>query len=467
MKTDLDPNEDDAGILWAEIHNLRAAIQGPDGFASWQDAATAERIRRVRAEKELAALTAPEQSPANAPAAPTSGEPAPPNSLPDWDECALRVANSEHVAKRVAGGGYGADDDVKLANELHRFIHEYDDADPYRSAWFMHRLERLIEWARATPPAWQPIETAPRDGSTFLCWVSAVLYGETDEGQQYQEDVSQADFCQWQSFEEAPDGGWFEPCCGQIGDSQGVTHWMPLPAAPGATPPSAAQAEGADEAAEYCGLSFSQAKSNILALPLPDVQGLAISLLIQNRMLLKHGGFPALTAAPEKATPPSPQQAAQGAMEVQPDGSVHFEEYRPQQAAQGGERETNLPRSIWLNDMGTEQKLSFKPISGAHEHHEYTARAAQGEPQGLPAWLRAMATHAATADDAKCIEQWADAVARAAQGGREGLTEEQIKGVCAEIFLYDHDSQLDYDVTIARAIERAHGITTPAGDTND
>lgn len=79
---------------------------------------------------------------------------------------------------------------------------------------------------------WQPIETAPKDGTLFLCWVEAVQYGETDEGQQYQIDVSQTDFCQWQSFEEAPDGGWFEPCCGHISDHQRVTHWMPLPAAP-------------------------------------------------------------------------------------------------------------------------------------------------------------------------------------------------------------------------------------------
>ncbi len=52
-----------------------------------------------------------------------------PNSLPNWSECALRVKNSEFIAKRVTEGGYGADPDSKLANELHRFIYEYDDAD--------------------------------------------------------------------------------------------------------------------------------------------------------------------------------------------------------------------------------------------------------------------------------------------------------------------------------------------------
>lgn len=40
--------EEDPARLWAEIHRLRVAVQGPDGYATWQDAATAERVRRVR-----------------------------------------------------------------------------------------------------------------------------------------------------------------------------------------------------------------------------------------------------------------------------------------------------------------------------------------------------------------------------------------------------------------------------------
>lgn len=55
MNTQLDPNEDDAGVLWAEIHRLRDRVAGPPGFSSWQEAATAERVRRVKAERELAA----------------------------------------------------------------------------------------------------------------------------------------------------------------------------------------------------------------------------------------------------------------------------------------------------------------------------------------------------------------------------------------------------------------------------
>lgn len=49
----LHPDEDNAVTLWAEIHRLRAALKGPDGYETWQEAATAERIRRVKAEKAL------------------------------------------------------------------------------------------------------------------------------------------------------------------------------------------------------------------------------------------------------------------------------------------------------------------------------------------------------------------------------------------------------------------------------
>ena len=52
--TPLDANESDPAVLWAEIHQLRAAVRGPTGYATWQDAATAERVRRVKAERALA-----------------------------------------------------------------------------------------------------------------------------------------------------------------------------------------------------------------------------------------------------------------------------------------------------------------------------------------------------------------------------------------------------------------------------
>lgn len=75
-------------------------------------------------------------------------EPAPENSLPTWSECNQRVDNSNFIDERIADGGFGFEEDGYYANELHRFIHEYDDADPYRSAWFLHRLEKLIEFVK-------------------------------------------------------------------------------------------------------------------------------------------------------------------------------------------------------------------------------------------------------------------------------------------------------------------------------
>lgn len=42
--------------LWAEIYRLRAAVAGPRGYESWQEAATAERMRRVRKEQQVETL---------------------------------------------------------------------------------------------------------------------------------------------------------------------------------------------------------------------------------------------------------------------------------------------------------------------------------------------------------------------------------------------------------------------------
>ena len=49
----LHADEKDPVRLWAEIHRLRAALQGPPGYDSWQDAATHERHLRVAAERRL------------------------------------------------------------------------------------------------------------------------------------------------------------------------------------------------------------------------------------------------------------------------------------------------------------------------------------------------------------------------------------------------------------------------------
>ena len=45
-------SEEDPSRLWAEIHRLRAAVQGPLGFATWQEAATDERMNRVQFQRD-------------------------------------------------------------------------------------------------------------------------------------------------------------------------------------------------------------------------------------------------------------------------------------------------------------------------------------------------------------------------------------------------------------------------------
>lgn len=84
-------------------------------------------------------------------------EPAPANNLPDYGECERLVENSAFRA-RAAAGLEGAVlttlGQSPEPTELHRFIHEYDDADRYRSAWFLHRLEKVVNEAAAlTSPA--------------------------------------------------------------------------------------------------------------------------------------------------------------------------------------------------------------------------------------------------------------------------------------------------------------------------
>jgi len=80
---------------------------------------------------------------------------------------------------------------------------------------------------------WQLIETAPKDGSMFICWVDAKRWSSPDgNDSSYEHDVSQADFCWWRRAIDGYGDGYFDPSCGQIGDWQHVTHWMPLPPPP-------------------------------------------------------------------------------------------------------------------------------------------------------------------------------------------------------------------------------------------
>ena len=117
----------------------------------------------------------------------------------------------------------------KLVGALEELLHECEQGiatSPHA------RIEARAALSEAKAGGWQSMESAPRDGSMFLCWVEAVRYGETDEGQQYQQDASEVDFCRWCACDESPNGGYFDNMAGQIADLQHVTKWQPLPAPP-------------------------------------------------------------------------------------------------------------------------------------------------------------------------------------------------------------------------------------------
>ena len=58
LRTELAALRADAAEAWRQVHLLKAETSGPDGFATWKDAATDERVRRVKAEAEAARLRA-------------------------------------------------------------------------------------------------------------------------------------------------------------------------------------------------------------------------------------------------------------------------------------------------------------------------------------------------------------------------------------------------------------------------
>lgn len=97
---------------------------------------------------------------------------APSNSLPSWSECNLRVGNSEWLKDN----DIEADHDSLTANPLHEFIYEYDDSDAYKSAWFLHRLEKLIDFIRSEP---QPDVSQLVEARDLLSMFRGVIGGAT------------------------------------------------------------------------------------------------------------------------------------------------------------------------------------------------------------------------------------------------------------------------------------------------
>lgn len=103
---------------------------------------------------------------------------------------------------------------------------------PFKPLHSADQIQQAYEAGkRDAAPGWQPIDTAPKDGTLFIAWVSAERWSAADGGGSgIGYDVSQIDFCWWREVIESPDCGFFDNAGGQIGDSQGVTHWMPISA---------------------------------------------------------------------------------------------------------------------------------------------------------------------------------------------------------------------------------------------
>ena len=72
------------------------------------------------------------------------------SDLPSWEDCKIRVANREFIEKEELNIN-DFPEPHNMPNELHEFLYEYDESDDYKSAWFRHRLERLINKVKSNP----------------------------------------------------------------------------------------------------------------------------------------------------------------------------------------------------------------------------------------------------------------------------------------------------------------------------
>ena len=84
--------------------------------------------------------------------------------------------------------------------------------------------------ARGRGGVWQPIETAPRDGTKILGWNAEYGARETNMGRYGEGSIG---YARWKSGDGPLNFGWdwIEPKA-NCGHTWKPTHWMPLPAAP-------------------------------------------------------------------------------------------------------------------------------------------------------------------------------------------------------------------------------------------
>lgn len=196
----------------AHMFCVRCGADGPDADEVSDEAARAAWNRRPAPADHLADAN-------KMVAAGWDGLPELPGSISDW---AKRHATS--FAKRYADWHERFDMPAGVVEQ------------ELRKAWQDEKralFELIDALAAAKVPRWLPIEQAPKDGM-FLGWVAAERWSAPDGGGSgIAHDVSQVDFCWWSKVADSPEGGYFDNGAGQIGDAQDITHFMPLPAAPG------------------------------------------------------------------------------------------------------------------------------------------------------------------------------------------------------------------------------------------
>jgi hypothetical protein len=190
----LDCNESDPATLWAEIWRLRHESEGPGEYPTWKDAAIDERIKRVKAERAAAeAALAAQPEPVA------------------WAQLGMRNGHT-YVRMHYEGHLYPPPPDVQRNLNLVPLYAAPVDAPVARG--------------------WQPIETAPKDGTeVLLCAPGRLTYGAWAEPSPTPQLKYQDGFAPEEEWEEDFDPYWAS-WDGDFTETDPPTHWMPLPAAP-------------------------------------------------------------------------------------------------------------------------------------------------------------------------------------------------------------------------------------------
>lgn len=95
-------------------------------------------------------------------------------------------------------------------------------------------------WVRADTAGWQPIETAPKDGTRVLLFTTTAGDAELTEyleaGGDDEIPLERVQLGIWDNGNDSDDPMWMRPADWQTETIGNPTHWMPLPAPPEVKP---------------------------------------------------------------------------------------------------------------------------------------------------------------------------------------------------------------------------------------